>query len=340
MLFLPVAYLYLLSVYDYFSKKYNAVLDDETFELIVNCYRSETSSIESLRSAAKKYHNFVAYKFQQNFPKITTSSYINDDLDEFPPELLQWRNLMIYRVGSNTYIRRDFEETKKKGLDSDYEIFHSEHQQKQTVVDKDTETLIEDINSTFPVPTFNELSLITSNTIDIWFLKCAKFIAYAVEFPFVPNCSLVQKLHEALDTKLDQIYTSFYCLNSFPELVDMFISTQDSGKKIPHPFSITNEYSISWREKNGISFTQVELSDLDVCDWHDLVYEYKKIQTIPTLIVIMYCIYRFNLDIKCGPKFPSFIKDQVKRTLKRYPEKNDPSLTVPVPNPPATRTDE
>lgn len=322
-------------------------MDDDTFNYLINTYTRENITVESLKEQVKKIHDRKAYLFQQKYPTITTSSYINDDLDHFPQELISWKKMVIDRIGIEYYIPYDFTHTRDHP--NDCEVSLSKEKWTIRFLTEETTEEIQKINDTYFQPSFLELSFLITNSIELWFLKCAKFVAYDTDFPFIPTWQTGPILSKELAKKMDNIYMAMYSLTAFPELVHMFVKDPTSSQpfKVPHPFSKNNQYSISWREANGISFKPNELSELDVCDWHDLLEEYSKIQTIPTLIVLTFCMYRFKLKVSSAPKFPRFINEKLKSLLCRQLKKriNGKNVTVPPldvqpANRPATRTNE
>lgn len=304
-------------------------VDDNLFQRFSHL-RPQGYSDEDFKLQMKRFHDTLTGHFHHKYPKITTSSYIHDDLEEFPSELLKWANRIVRSIvpensSQTTLQNSDFRETKTKGLANNVEVFTSTETYIPPQLNELEMKQLNRLKNKYPPPTQKQITNFVYALGDMWFLKASKYVSYKTPFPFgIQSLDIV--LDRNVDKKLDQILRSSIALSTFDPLLYMFSKEPTSIEpiKVPHPFSATNQYSISWRHENFIHFSaDDELSELDICDFNELIAEYNNIQTIPTLIVILYCALRFNIHIKSLPNFPKFMRKDIKKQLSLFNNKKE-----------------
>lgn len=282
-------------------------------------------TVEGFKRATQIFHDTIARNFCTTFPLITSSSYLKDDLDVFPNELLVWSNRIVRGMADpncpQTPLENSlFRQTKTEGINNSMQVFASKTTYQPPELNEHDLNQLNDLESKYPVHKQRQITSFVYALGDMFFLKVSKYVSYKTTFPFVVE-SLHTLLDQAADKMMEIILRSFCALSTFKPLVYMFAKDPTSTKpfKIPHPFSKTNAYSISWRDENYLEFSKDdELSELDMCDYNELIVEYNNTQTTPTLVVILYCALRFNICATSLPTFPSFMRKKIKEELKSF----------------------
>lgn len=301
-----------------------SIIDDNIYQRFSHLIDAGQTT-EGFKKSMQIFHDEISKNFCTTFPTISSSSYLKDDLNEFPTELTVWTNRIVRSMATPGCPQQPletsfFREAKKEGLKNCLGVFESKVTYEPPELSENDQRQFKHLETKCPPDSQKKITNFVYALGPMFFLKVSKYVSYKTTFPYVPLC-LHTLLDQAADKKMNSILRSFCALSKFKPLIYMFAKDTTSTKpfKIPHPFSKSNEYSISWRTENFLEFSSDdELSELDMCDYNELIVEYNNIQTIPTLVVILYCALRFNISSSSLPKFPAFMNKEIKEKLKSF----------------------